>query len=59
MLRGTSSGAMGCYALQFIGHWIEGNDPGEVIIIKRILGKPYKAVSDQVTRTRGLKNERS
>ncbi len=47
------------YALQLIGHWIEGNDPGEVIIIKRILGKPYKALSDQVTKTRGLNNERS
>ena len=41
------------YALQFIGHGIEGNDAGEVVIIKKILGKPYKSISDQVTKTKG------
>ena len=30
------------YALQFLGHAIEGNDAGEVVLIKRILGKPYR-----------------
>jgi len=29
------------YALQFIGHAIEGNDAGEVILVKKLLGKPY------------------
>lgn len=29
------------YALQFIGHAIEGNDAGEVILIKRWLVRPY------------------
>lgn len=29
------------YALQFIGHAIEGNDAGEVVLIKKLLGKPY------------------
>jgi len=29
------------YALQFLGHAIEGNDAGEVILLKRWLGKPY------------------
>jgi len=29
------------YALQFLGHAIEHNDAGEVILIKKILGKPY------------------
>ncbi|MFA5863720.1 MAG: Mpo1-like protein [Phycisphaerae bacterium] len=29
------------YALQFVGHAIEGNDAGEVILIKKLLGKPY------------------
>ncbi len=33
------------YALQWIGHWIEGNDMGEVVLIKKLLGKPYVAVS--------------
>ena len=38
--------ALGCflggYALQFLGHAIEGNDAGEVVLIKRLLGKPYR-----------------
>ena len=37
--------AAGCfiagYLLQFIGHAIEGNDAGEVVLIKKLLGKPY------------------
>ena len=32
------------YALQFLGHAIEGNDAGETIVIKKLLGKPYLAV---------------
>lgn len=32
------------YALQFIGHAIEGNDAGELILVKRLLGMPYVAV---------------
>ena len=33
------------YALQWIGHRVEGNDMGEVILIKRWLGRPYVAIS--------------
>jgi hypothetical protein len=33
------------YFLQWIGHRIEGNDLGEVVFIKRLLGLPYVAVS--------------
>lgn len=33
------------YVLQWIGHRIEGNDMGEVVLVKRILGLPYVAVS--------------
>lgn len=29
------------YVLQFIGHAIEGNDAGELILVKKLLGKPY------------------
>ena len=29
------------YALQFLGHAIEGNDAGELILIKKWLGHPY------------------
>lgn len=33
------------YALQIIGHMIEGNDVGEWILVKRLLGWPYTAIS--------------
>jgi hypothetical protein len=32
------------YALQFLGHVIEGNDAGETILVKKLLGRPYVAV---------------
>ncbi len=32
---------LGGYVLQFIGHAVEGNDAGEVILVKKLLGKPY------------------
>lgn len=32
---------IGGYVLQFLGHAIEGNDAGEVIVVKKMLGKPY------------------
>ncbi len=33
------------YILQGVGHWIEGNDMGELIVIKKMRGKPYVAIS--------------
>jgi hypothetical protein len=33
------------YLLQWIGHRIEGNDMGELILLKKRLGRPYVAVS--------------
>ena len=32
---------VGGYALQFLGHAIEGNDAGELILVKKALGLPY------------------
>lgn len=32
---------VGGYVLQFVGHAIEGNDAGEVILFKKALGRPY------------------
>ncbi len=32
---------IGGYFLQFAGHVIEGNDAGEVVLIKRMLGMSY------------------
>ena len=33
------------YVLQFAGHRHEGYDMGELILIKRLLGRPYVAVA--------------
>jgi hypothetical protein len=33
------------YLLQYAGHLYEGNDMGEVILVKRWLGRPYVAVA--------------
>lgn len=33
------------YLLQYAGHRAEGNDMGEVILVKKLLGRPYRAVS--------------
>src|SRR5215470_10240389 len=41
---------VGGYLLQWIGHVIEGNDMGEVILIKKLLGRPYVAVSPRYQR---------
>jgi hypothetical protein len=38
---------IGGYALQFLGHAIEGNDAGELILIKKLMGKPYVAIAPQ------------
>ncbi|MDX2199921.1 MAG: Mpo1-like protein [Phycisphaerae bacterium] len=35
------------YLLQWLGHWHEGNDMGEVILVKKLLGQPYVAVAPQ------------
>ena len=45
LIRENGWTALGCfvagYALQFLGHAIEGNDAGEMILVKRWLGRPY------------------
>ena len=33
------------YFLQWLGHVIEGNELGEVCLVKRLLGVPYVAIS--------------
>ncbi len=33
------------YALQWVGHVMEGNDMGEVIVVKKLMGRPFVAVS--------------
>lgn len=39
------------YVLQWIGHVVEGNDMGEVILIKKLLGRPYVAIGQKQNRT--------
>ena len=40
---GWAAGAFALgYALQFLGHAIEGNDAGEVVLVKKWLGRPYR-----------------
>ena len=39
------------YAMQFVGHAIEGNDAGEVILVKKMLGKPYIDIVDPPNRS--------
>src|SRR5207253_7052564 len=36
---------LGGYALQWVGHRVEGNDLGEWAAIKRMLGLPYVAIA--------------
>ncbi|HVJ81346.1 MAG TPA: Mpo1-like protein [Planctomycetia bacterium] len=38
---------LGGYGLQFVGHAIEGNDVGELIPIKKLLGMPVVPVAPQ------------
>lgn len=47
------------YLLQFVGHVYEGNDMGEVIFIKRLLGLPYVAVSPRYAREQSRAPQRS
>ena len=39
------------YALQWVGHRIEGNDMGELILAKKWIGKPYITVSPRYNRS--------
>jgi uncharacterized membrane protein YGL010W len=36
---------VGGYLIQFLGHALEGTDPGEIILLKRKLGRPYVDVA--------------
>lgn len=38
------------YLLQFLGHFLEGTDPGEIIALKRRLGLPYVEFSTGLPR---------
>ena len=33
------------YALQWLGHRIEGNDMGEMVLLKKLLGRPYVSIA--------------
>jgi hypothetical protein len=40
------------YLLQFLGHWVEGNDAGEVVLVKKWLGRPYTEFGPEPNRLR-------
>lgn len=40
------------YVLQFVGHAIEGNDAGEMILVKKLRGQPYIAVIPRGAKSR-------
>ncbi len=46
------------YALQLVGHLVEGNDMGELIVVKRLLGRPYVAISPRYA-SAGQREDRS
>ena len=33
------------YALQWVGHRIEGNDMGEMVLLKKLVGRPYVSIA--------------
>lgn len=39
------------YVLQWVGHCIEGNTMGEIIVINRLLGRPYTAIAPRYQST--------
>lgn len=41
------------YVLQWIGHRVEGNDMGETILVKKLLGRPYVAVAPRARSSQG------
>lgn len=43
---------VGGYLLQAIGHWYEGNTMGEIILIRKLRGRPYVAVSPRYANRR-------
>ncbi|NLX15032.1 MAG: DUF962 domain-containing protein [Phycisphaerales bacterium] len=40
------------YVLQWVGHRIEGNDMGEIILIKKCLGRPFVAIAPRYAQLR-------
>ena len=40
------------YMLQFAGHAIEGNDAGEVVLVKKWLGRPYTEFADRTDQSK-------
>ncbi len=47
------------YVLQWIGHAVEGNDLGELILIKKWLGRPYVEISPRYARRVGARGDKS
>jgi len=44
------------YFLQWLGHCLEGNEMGEIIVLKKCLGLSYVAVSPRHARDKGSRS---
>ncbi len=45
---------VGGYLIQFLGHAIDGTDPGEIILLKRKLGWSYVEIAPSPNSRRGV-----
>ena len=48
---------VGGYVLQFVGHAIEGNDAGETVLVKKLLGRPYVEFAPTTSNSRPKSKE--
>jgi hypothetical protein len=48
---------IGGYLLQFAGHAVEGNDAGELILVKKIMGRPYHEFGPRARKIAAQKNK--
>ncbi|WP_439625345.1 Mpo1-like protein [Gemmata sp.] len=55
---GAGALALG-YLLQWVGHRVEGNDVGELIPLKRLLGLPVVAIAPQYAAAEPATSERA
>jgi len=49
----------GGYVLQFVGHAVEGNDAGEVVLVKKLLGQPYVEFAPRAEKPASPKESKS
>ena len=43
------------YALQWVGHRVEGNDMGEMVLLKKLVGRPYVSIAPRRSSDRAIR----